>query len=146
MDTLKRHTKNVSNTSSVGIDDIATLTTKNFSKIQQGYPYPKNWCPIVLNTFLSKLLEQVLNEQLITFMQTSLQNQGSWALVLMDQSAAFNALDVLVLIKAQKITQLEGKSKCVVNGHLSNTINLVSNIRRKCPSMHSCVSHWLCCC
>lgn len=203
IDTLHRHTKQLSNTSSIGVDDIPTYIVKRFSKIilpyllhiinlaitKSTYPVlwktgiiapipkkgnmhdPKNWRPIVLNTILSKLLERILNEQLMQFMRRNLidpitqhayrtgrstitaltdvdtfiqkhRNDGkAVALVLTDQSAAFNVLDADILVArlevlgvgptARKIIRdyLSGRqTKCRVNGHTSSSITLSSGV------------------
>ena len=203
LDTLKKHAKRLSNTSSVGVDDIPTSIIKKFGYLilpgvlhiinlsikKCQYPalwklgiispipkkgkleLPKNWRPIVLNTILSKLLERVLNEQLTTFMRTSLQDPisqhayrtgkscgSAWTeldtfiqknrndgkvvgLVLTDQSAAFNVLEADILVPKLKLLgfhdtacrlirdYLTGrKTKCVVNGHLSDTVDLTSGV------------------
>ena len=160
LDTLHRHVKSLSNTSSVGVDDIPTVIVKKFKAIllppllhiinlcltQSQYPtlwktgcispIPKkgnlsqasNWRPIVLNCVVSKLLERVMNEQIMNYMRRNHYDPPSqhayrpekscntalteldtfiqknrdrgWVvgLCLTDQSAAFNVLQKDILL------------------------------------------------
>ena len=132
---------------------------------------PQNWRPIVLNTVVSKLLERVMNEQIMEFMtrnlldpttqhayrrgkscQTALTDVDSFIqkarnekktviMCLTDQSAAFNVLQKDVLVGKLKIlgfsssacklidNYLTGrKTKCLVNGAMSSSVDLSSGV------------------
>lgn len=203
LDNLRRHLNKLSNTSSIGVDDIPTRVIKKFSKVlmpsilhiinmcltQSKYPtkwktgvitpipkrgdmsLPANWRPIIINCVISKLLERVMNEQLMTYMRenhldpttqhayrqerscstawteldTFIQHHRdkNWtvALCLTDQSAAFNVLQKDILVGKLQIlgftssacklieNYLTGRqTKCTVNGHTSDSINLDSGV------------------
>ena len=173
MDTLRRHISDLSNTSSVGVDDIPTYIIKKFARVlspvllhlvnlsitQSRYPVlwktgiitpipksgslmeAKNWRPIVLNAIPSKLLERILNEQLMQYMRSNLLDPitqhayrfgrscvTAWidldtfisknlndgkvvGLVLTDQSAAFNVLQKDILVGRLKLLGV-GETAC----------------------------------
>ena len=181
LDTLLKHTNNLSNTHSVGVDGISTLVVKRFKRCllpsilhivnlcitQSKYPslwkcglispipkkgdlsIPKNWRPIVLNTIISKLLERVLNVQIMTFMRanhidpptqhayrsekscstawTELdsfiqkhRNQGRVVgVALTDQSAAFNVLEKDILVGRLKILGFSSEACKLISNYLT---------------------------